>query len=401
MSRLLLRFQNTALSEFHWAVVDESLSSRLSWQTAAESELSGIIAQHSFPAVIILPQQAVYITEFEMPEKASRQVLASIEYQIEDQLAQDTELQHYAIGKQVDNKVPVVVVEQSIMQACQSLQGRFGLRIIQIIPEFFLCPAPDTEGTVNVLESHEGFILRYGTYRVVKSGPDLLKPMLAMINREHTIERVNYYLASENDFEHLHVDKYEAKYHSTSTLAADFDSPDIINLQQRQFQASSNWNRLFQAWKSVAAVLVLLLSVTILSRVMALQKMEAELDSIKASQYELVKDYLDDEVTQSDNLKTALIKRLQAQNTGQQGSNFIGLLVEFGQARSKYNSIEIVKVGYQQGRLNVDISSKQLNDVEALHAALNARGLSTRLEKLSIKPELVSGQFIIEAGDNG
>jgi len=401
MSRLLLRFQDTELSEFHWAVVDESLSSRLSWQSAGESQLPGIISQHPFPAIIILPQQAIYITEYEMPEKASRQVLASIEFQIEDQLAQDTELQHYAIGKQVGNKVPVVVVEQTIMHACQALQDRFGLRIIQIIPEFFLCPEPDTEGAVNVLESHEGFILRYGTYRVVKSGSGLLKPMLAMINREQTIDRVNYYLASESDFEHLQVDKYDATYYSTSTLIVDFDSSGIINLQQRQFQASSNWNRLFQAWKSVAAVLVLLLSVTIFSRVMALQKMEAELDSIKASQYELVKDYLDDDVTQSDNLKTALIKQLQAQNTGKPGSNFLGLLVEFSQARSKYASIEIVKIGYQQKRLNVDISSKQLNDVEALHAALNARGLSTRLEKLSIKPELVSGQFIIEAGING
>ena len=49
----------------------------------------------------------------------------------------------------------------------------------------------------------------------------------------------------------------------------------------------------------------------------------------------------------------------------------------------------------------MDISSQKLNDVEALHAALNAKGLSAKLEKLNIKPELISGQFILEAGNNG
>jgi len=401
MSRLLLRFHDASLGEFDWSVTEEPYSQDLNWQFAQEAQFADLFSQHTIPIVIILPQQVVYLTEFELPEKASRQVLASIEYQIEDQLAQDAELQHYAIGEQVGNMVPVIVVGQTIMQACQSLQEKYGLRIVQIIPELYLCPPADASGEVNIVESHDGLLLRYGFLQGFKCQHDLLKPMLTMINREHVINRVNYYLDDENDYEDLRVDKFEASFHPASQLGNLLESSDIVNLQQRQFQASSNWNRLFQAWKSVAAVLVVLMTITVFSRVMALQKMESELDTIKANQYELVKDYLDNNVRQSDNLKKALIRRLQDQSSGGQQSDFLVLLVEFSQAKSKYSSIDIIKVGYQQSRLSIDVSSTQLNDVEALHAALNARGLSTQLERLNIKPELVSGQFVIEAEKNG
>jgi len=129
--------------------------------------------------------------------------------------------------------------------------------------------------------------------------------------------------------------------------------------------------------------------------------MEAELVSVKARQFELLKDYLGPQVTQSDNLKKELIKLLQANKSGQKQADFLSLLLDFSQARTAFTSVQVVKVGYQKQRLSVDISSTQLNDVEALHAALNAKGLSTKLERLSIKPELVSGQFILEAGSNG
>ena len=401
MTQLLLRFHESNLSIFDWAVMDNIESIPFDWSLADLSDLPELREKYSVPVVIILPQECIYLTEFELPQKASRQVLASIEYQIEDQLAQDTESQHFAVGVQTGDKIPIVVVDQDIMQACQSLQEKYGLRVVQIIPELYLCPSVKDSGEVNIIESHDGFILRYGETKGLKCKRELLKSMLTMIHREHVINRVNYYLGSEIDFEDLRVDKFESTYQPAIQIASQLNSSHVINLQQRQFQASSQWNRLFKAWKSVVAVLVVLVTITVFSRVMALQKMESDLEAIKMSQYELVKDYLDSNIKHTDNLKKALIKRLQGQGNGQESLGFLSLLVEFSQARSKFPSIAIIKVGYQQSRLSIDINSTQLNDVEALHAALNARGLSTRLERLNIKPELVSGQFIIEANSNG
>ena len=402
MSRLFLRFHDDSFDGFDWTVVDtDDAVSPLNWRKSTESELKALLSQHAMPTILVIPQQFVYFTEFELPEKASRQILTSIEYQIEDQLAQDTELQHYALGEQRGNRVPIAVVELKVMQSCQSLIEKYGIRAVQIIPELFLCPWFDSEGEVNIIECNNGVILRYGEYKGLKCQLAALDSMLDLVNRQVPITQINWLLDDELSTETLNITKYEASAKPLNTTSLDLDKITTINLQQRQFQPSSNWLKLIGVWKSVAVVLLLVMASTIFNQVMKIQDMEAELIDVKARQYELLKDYVDPQVTQSSNLKKELIKRLQASNSGLKQADFLSLLLDFSQARSAFASVKITKVGYQKQRLSVDISSAQLNDVEALHAALIAKGLSAKLERLNIKPELVSGQFILEAGSNG
>ena len=96
-----------------------------------------------------------------------------------------------------------------------------------------------------------------------------------------------------------------------------------------------------------------------------------------------------------------MIKLLQNSSSSDQEVDFLQLLLEFSRARESHRSIEIIKIGYQQDRLSIDISSKQLNVVESLHAALNARGLNVDLDRLSIKPDQVSGQFVVRGSSDG
>lgn len=401
MSRLLLRFHDATLDSFDWVVSDESGSIGSGWQQSSQSALSALLSKHALPVVFVIPQQHVYLTEFQVPEKASRLILSSIEYQIEDQLAQDTELQHYATGKDSENKVPIIVVEQSIMKDCRSLQEKYGVRVIQIIPEIFLCPWQGKTGEVNLIENHPGFLLRYGAYHGIKIQQQLLGSVLGLINREQTIESVNYYLTDEVAFEEFKIDSYPANYYPASDLTIDVNNADIISLQQRQFQSSSQWLKLFQVWKSVTVLIFLLLSLGIYSRVLALQDMESELAAVKASQYELVKEYLGPKITAADNLKKEVIKILQQNGEAMEQSGFLDLLLIFSQSRSVFPSIEVVKIGYQQQRLSVDFNSKKLDEVEALQAALNATGLTISLERLNIKPDFISGQFVVEGSQDG
>ena len=402
MSRLILRFLDEKFDEFEWTIVDaDAAAVDISWQQSSESELGWLLSQHPFPVVLIVPQEYVYLTDFEIPEKASRQVLASIEYQIEDQLAQDTEALHFAIGRQAGNKIPVLVVERVIMSACQALQQKYALRVVQILPEMFLCPWPDQAGEVGLLPSKSGLILRYGEYQCVKCQPAVLGSFLDLINRYTRIVQINCYIEDESIVEALDVGSFPCSIKPAKTSALNFDSNRVINLQQRQFQASSNWVKLLQVWKGVAIAATILLAITVFNRVAALQDMEDQLQSINTSQYDLIKDYVGSQVSIDSNLKKEMIKLLQLNNSPQQSLDFLHLLLEFSQARAAFLSIEIVKIGYQQDRLSIDINSKQLNDVEALHAALNARGLATNLERLNIKPELVSGQFVIQGSNNG
>ena len=55
-------------------------------------------------------------------------------------------------------------------------------------------------------------------------------------------------------------------------------------------------------------------------------------------------------------------------------------------------------IGYQNRQLSIDVTSNQLREVEALLAVLEKSAQSVLLGKLSIKPNLISGQFVLGAG---
>ena len=81
MTKLLIRFLDEHLDQLSWSIFDdEQEATRLSWQGASTEELTSVAAQNPYPVVILIPQQCVYLTQIEIPEKAGRQVLATIEF---------------------------------------------------------------------------------------------------------------------------------------------------------------------------------------------------------------------------------------------------------------------------------------------------------------------------------
>ena len=115
MPGLIVRFHDSALHDFNWFVDrSDSPGQSVEWQPGSEGDLVDVAKSHT-AVVLVIPQRDVYLTSYELPGKASRQVLSSIEYQIEDQLAQDVEIQHFAPGDPSSNPIAIAVVEKVIM----------------------------------------------------------------------------------------------------------------------------------------------------------------------------------------------------------------------------------------------------------------------------------------------
>jgi general secretion pathway protein L len=396
MSRLIVRFHDASLENLSW-LVDQSDDANLAanWQTASQQQLRELAKNHN-TVVLVIPQQDVYLTSYEVPDKGSRQVLSSIEYQIEDQLAQDVEIQHFALGEQSKNPVVIAVVEKAIMLRCINLIQKYGLVVTQIVPEIFLCPWFGKAGEVNLIESHEAVILRYGAHHGIKCHPDLCETMLDLIAAEQDITLVNYYLQQPESYDSLNVGKYSGACKQLTFGNFDPVSSASINLLQREFQLTSIWSKLLLAWKWVLGLLLILVTVIGYNKAIALHQMEIQLSNIKATQYELLKNHLPANIDQSDDLKKELISLLKQAQSDTEEVNFLELLHQFTQAKTAYSSINIDKIGYQNKRLSIDITSNQLSQVESLLETIESTGQAARLENLSIKPDIISGQFVLD-----
>jgi general secretion pathway protein L len=397
MLRLLIQFTDDELADFRWATFDETTdSAALDWQSADADEFSAVASQNPYPVIIIIPQQCVYITEVELPEKAGRQVLSAIEYQVEDQLAQDIESQHFALGDSSQNPVPIAVVERSIMEHCMALARSYDLRLMQIIPELYLCPWPG-DG-VALTEGYAGCLLRYGRYRGLKCTAQALPAMLELVKRDVDYDTITFYgLESETA---PSIDKYTLHQQALSSTQPGFIDGPLIDLQQRDYQLSSAWQGLAKTWKWVALFIGALLVIGGYNKAIALHGLEDELAGIKQQQYNLLKPYLPANTSPDADLKKLLIKRMKQLQASERGQGFLKLLLEFTRARSSFPNVKISRIGYQGDLLSFEISSSQLNDIEALLQTVIKQGVNAKLESLNIKPEQSSGRLVLRGGND-
>ena len=397
MARLLVQIGDIEFERVRWTIIDEAHAmAELSWQSASAEDLASLAVQNPHPVVLVIPQQWVYLTQVKLPEKAGRQVLAAIEYQIEDQLAQDIESQHFAVADVKDNPVSIAVVEKSIMDHCLELVRSCNLRLLQIVPEIFLCPWPG-EG-VSMIAGDDGILLRYGNYRGMKCQPAALPAMLEMIGRDVDFDRVRYYESSNETAPRL--EKVEVDMHGSDTARLGLVDMPLIDLRQREYQASSEWRGIGHRWRWVAILLIALLVAGGYNRFVALQQLEDEIAAVKAEQYETVKLYLPAGTNTGDNLKKRLLERMQNLQDGS-GQGFMELMLEFSKAQVEYTKVNIDRIGYQNSDLNVDLSSAQLKDIEDLHATVQKQGVEAKLENLNIKPDQISGRLVLYGVNGG
>ena len=396
MPSLIVRFHDSTLENLSWFVSQpDNVGQAVDWQSGSEQDLAELATKHTAAVVLVIAQQDVYLSSYEIPDKASRQVLSSIEYQIEDQLAQDIDIQHFALGDQSHNPVAIAVVEKGIMQSCIKLIQKYGLAVSHIVPEVFLCPWSGKTGEVNLIESHEAVILRYGEFQGIKCHPHLCEEMLKLINAEQEIKVVNYYLQDTESYESVKIEGYPGASKQLTPEHLDQAVTGRINLLQREFQITSVWLKILRLWKWILSLLLVFIAVSGYNSAIALQQLETRLSDIKTVQYELLKNHLPSNINQSDDLKKELINLLKQSQSSDEQVNFLELLRKFTLAKTTFPSVIVSKIGYQIKRLSIDITSSQLSDIESLLEAIEADGQVTKLENLNIKPDIISGQFVL------
>ena len=252
---------------------------------------------------------------------------------------------------------------------------------------------------MNLVAGFDGWLIRYGPYHGLKCNSATLPAMLELVGRDHSFDSVQCFVSeSENlpPLENISVERQEP-----ANALPGFVSAPSIDLQQREYQMSSRWRSLGKVWKWIGLILAALLVVGVYNKAIALQNLEAELADIKQQQYQLVEAVLPDDTRSDDNFKKLLIERIKQLQSGQGEQGFIQLLADFTSSKNKYPDVRITRIGYQNKRLNIDLSDQKLQNIEALQSVLSKKGVNAKLENLSIKPDLISARLVLQGGEGG
>jgi general secretion pathway protein L len=346
---------------------------------AAAAEANGL------RVVVLAPGIDCLLTQAVIPGRNRQKLLRAVPYALEEQLIEDVENLHFALGPALPGGgYPVVVIATQRMDAILNACRNAGLEVSQLIPELLAVPC-DGDAICVVIDGDMALV-RTGPYTGFAIDTDNLGGMLARLPRPEDLPAraislqmpAGRALPDLDGFaEEAVITRYEG---SVLMLFAQGLGGALVDMLQGPYSRNQEWGKIWRLWRATAALLVagLLLS-NIVKGVdyFRLSSVQADLNSrmqaIFMESFPGTKRVVDPRVQMQQQLENL-------QRRAGKGSRFLSLLARSADVLRSAKDIEIAGASYRAGRLDVDLTAANLQVVDQLKQSLTAHGLAVEIQ---------------------
>ena len=289
--RLFIRLTNDEKS-LEWGLLTEE-NSVPSFVDRGELLLEDAIALAELaavhPVILLLPSKRVRCFNINAPTKSRKQLEKAVPYLLEEQIIENVDTQHFALGSvSSDNKVAVNVVDSNYLQSLLEM-----FKAVEIEPDIVTADAaclPLFDDSWSLLDEGGLLLVKQSANEYWSAEPEMVAELLkwsldAQIEEEQTISQaVRIYSCNNNNqalqglagfaIQHLDVDD------SFLWLVSQFNN-NGINLLQQDFTSQKQSNNNFSQWKIsaiAAGFLVVSLVSYVASNVIILNKERSQLE---------------------------------------------------------------------------------------------------------------------------
>jgi general secretion pathway protein L len=269
---LIVRLQDDAPVE--WMVVDDE-GARKS-ETGSGSLAEAAAAAAGRRVIALMPSLDVITLRTDLPVKGSK-LLAALPYALEDQLADDVDVLHFAPGKrEADGSLPVAVASKDRIEHWQDQLATVGLTAQRLVPEYHgVVAVPNTLSMLisgDVIMFNDGCGLHYAisgstpldliaaSGYIEKDGADDTEAPRALVVYcdEASEERFSQdWLTLRHELDS--VDIHRLTDGPLSRLAIPVATGAGINLLQGLYAEKTEFRAAFRPWRTAAALFGVLL----------------------------------------------------------------------------------------------------------------------------------------------
>lgn len=348
--------------------------------------------------VYVAPADAIGLRTVGFDAHERKILRQTLPYSLEDELVEDVEQLHFALGGITGNKVAVAIVNRQTLQLwLDDLQGQ-GLEIQRLVSELQLMPMTDRGWTL--LINADQWLLRCGDAEGFAMEPDAagLAMQLLLDEAGELPETLQVYCSPEQQPAVLNQlpELLRAAVHwqvgqdqswdndsywyllGDGLLQQDTTGPDAINLLQGNYALSLPWQKWWNNWRLVASLLLLAIVVQLLStftRQQVLSSHNVELRAAIEQSYRTVipKGAILDPERQ-------LRRRVNALR-GSNSEGVVSLIDRVGQELGKVNGLVLQSLNYtgKQQEIRLTLLANSFDDVETVRTRLEQLGLDAAL----------------------
>ncbi|VAW78703.1 hypothetical protein MNBD_GAMMA15-2316 [hydrothermal vent metagenome] len=370
---LLIRLAAAEAGFRDWMLVNEQGDARTPVRTGAPE--IGVVAGAS-RVVVIVPGEEVLLSEVRVPGRNRQRVLRAIPFALEEQLASDVELLHFAIGAaQEDEHYPVAVVDRSRMDGWAELLAEHNIVANQWLPEALALPQTDDGWSLMIDGST--VLVRTGLCAGFSADLDTFPALVSLFSaREQLPEKACLFGSSILDVEGLDVSVADQELQALEILGRGLAQGLSLDLLQGDYSRSEEWGKMLRPWKMTAALLVAGLVLTITAtglNYFSLSKQHDQLTAEIESVYREAFPQARRVVNPRAQMEQAL-KKLQRQSGGGGETAFLALLADVARILDKNKGVQIQGATYRDGRLDLDLLADNVQVLDQLKQALVGEG---------------------------
>ena len=386
-----------------WAVADDrgSLVSDPAAGTLAEASA----AVEGRRSTLVVPGNDVLLAEALVPGGSQARALQAIPFALEEQLADDVEKLHFALGsKDRDDNYPVAIIDRSTMDTISEQCQEAGLRPTSIVPETLALPMLeaidfdevswtallDEDQAVIRLNGYKGFATDTSVASFMLEGAkgDLAEDASPLLTIYTTDPETNLVVPGGVDTELRDCE-------SRLTLYAEgLASEPNINLLQGSYNPKTQFDKTWKPWRWTAALAAVLVGTLFASKWFDYRALKAE------------ESYIDGEIATAfesalpgvrmQRPRRQIQDALSGNGTGNV-SNFTNQLAEIAASLSTQPQTKVRTIGFRNGSFDLDLNTDAVPTMDALKSELSKRGaLELTLRSSNREKDTVRARVRIE-----
>ncbi len=320
--------------------------------------------------VVLLPSADIRLCSVPLAARQLAKVQQAVPYMLEDQLADDVESLHFAVGaRRADAHWPVAVIARERLAAALAFFIDHGLRPDLMIPDLLGLPVPAAEQFTLLVDGDEvlvrsdwssGFTcLRSDLELCLQlADPERLRSLRVIIPRNQSFDPS--VLGRPVEPVHGFAQPLEA-------LLQNLRLDETINLLQGEFSARQDLLRLWRPWRAAAALTAGVLLLAGLLHGLEAWRLGAQLQALETQNAQRYQQLFPAE-TRIVNLEAQLEQQLARLGSSGRGANLLVLMNVVAEAIAAVPGLRLDAVQYRDSALYASMSAEGLQSLEQLKA---------------------------------
>jgi general secretion pathway protein L len=406
-SNLLFR-----LSEYD----DESEEQTYEWlgsghqiQRAGGAELAAY-AHGRYP-VLVVPGEHITLTRTKLPGRNRNTWMKAVPYALEDQLADDVEKLHFALGDLTPaGDIAVAVLRRQLLSDWLALCEQAGIKPGAVIPDYLLLPLITGNSWSLLLEDGRA-IVRSGPWSGFACEIQLLAVLLKLALNDTHADHPQYLqlwsagvppaVTAAAGLSDLPLPLQQADSASTALeiFAAGYRQSALLNLLQGDYRHQSQWSQQLRPWKMAAVLAGVWFGSQLLQQGIDYWQLKREQTLLQQAMITTLREAVP-EVRRIVNPQAQLENRLrELQGKDSTGvAAFFDLLRHGGQSLTDFQGVTLRGLRYKDNQLDLELEGDNLAVFDQLRQRLSDQaGLRVEM-RVSKRENRVESRLTLNKG---